>query len=556
VKLWAIPLGLVLLTAAVAEARPVIFYRGVVNAGSFLTPGLPNGSIARGSIFSLFGRELGPQDPATVSEFPLNTSLGGAEVEVCRDDDCRAALPLFVSAGQVNAVMPSDAPLGDGLVRVIVDGERGPPHRIRVVESSFGVFSVNTTGYGPGVIQNVETSTDRPINSTVRTARPGQIVVLWGTGLGPGLNADNVPAQQGDLPVGVEVFVGGVAVTDIRYKGRTSCCSGVDQIIFELPANTPRGCYVPVTVRLNGMVVSNTVTLAVSDDAGPCRDDFNPVGSAMRRGDRMALLLPSRIDALTDVLVAEPTNVVTDWFYASIRDEPGGEFFFNPLYSLPPIGSCTTFGSKGDDTGLAWIGRWTQGGEALDAGQALALVSGGEQREINSLPAAADIFARLVGRDAAAGFGESLIFNSGGTAALPGGADVGPINAAFGALRGVDWLDRDELRTVDRTGSVTVRWSGRDETADLVLIIGAARHEALNAGGQFLCVAEPNSGALTVPAHVVQALPESPERAFDAPAEIMAVNANLRNPVQVESEGLDAVYVVSSVARLKTVVVE
>lgn len=258
--------------------------------------------------------------------------------------------------------MPSDAPLGDGIVRVIVDGVRGPPHRIRVVESSFGIFSVSSAGYGPGVIQNVATSTDRPLNSTVRTAQPGRLVVLWGTGLGPGLNADNVAAQQGDLPVEVEVFVGGVAVSNILYRGRTGCCSGVDQIIFEWPADTPLGCYVPVAVRLDRSVVSNTVTLGVSDDGGPCSDDFNPVGSAMRRGDRIALRLPGRVDARADVSLAKPTDVVTDCSCASVRDEPGGELFFNSLYSLPPGGRVHSLRRQGrrDRSGLD---------RALDAGR-------------------------------------------------------------------------------------------------------------------------------------------------------------------------------------------
>jgi len=34
-----------------------------------------------------------------------------------------------------------------------------------------------------------------------------------------------------------------------RDRGRTPCCAGLDQIVFTLPADTPNGCYVPVTVR-------------------------------------------------------------------------------------------------------------------------------------------------------------------------------------------------------------------------------------------------------------------------------------------------------------------
>lgn len=135
----------------------------------------------------------------------------------------------------------------------------------------------------------------------------------------------------------------------------------------------------------------------------------------------------------------------------------------------PPAGVCTAYGGKGDETGLAWIGRWTRGGQTLDAGQALTLVSGGERREIERLAAAADVFARLVGADAAAAFPDPLIFDSDSTATPPGGADAGSIHTAFGDLRGVDWLDRDRLRIVERAGTLSVRWSGGEAGSDSVL---------------------------------------------------------------------------------------
>lgn len=43
-----------LLTAMVAPAQ-FINYRGVVNAASFTPPGVSNGSIGQGSVFSIFG---------------------------------------------------------------------------------------------------------------------------------------------------------------------------------------------------------------------------------------------------------------------------------------------------------------------------------------------------------------------------------------------------------------------------------------------------------------------------------------------------------------------
>jgi uncharacterized protein (TIGR03437 family) len=116
---------LLALGAGAAHAQPFIFYRGIVNAASFAPQGLPNRSIARGSIFSIFGRNLGPAQGATVSEFPLGTNFQGVSIEVCQNANCVAALPLFVSAAQVNAIMPSNAPLGAVSVRVTFNGQAG-----------------------------------------------------------------------------------------------------------------------------------------------------------------------------------------------------------------------------------------------------------------------------------------------------------------------------------------------------------------------------------------------------------------------------------------------
>jgi|CZKS01.1.fsa_nt_gi hypothetical protein len=43
-----------------SSAQPLIAPRGIVNGASFMAPGLPAGSIAQGSLFTIFGIRLGP----------------------------------------------------------------------------------------------------------------------------------------------------------------------------------------------------------------------------------------------------------------------------------------------------------------------------------------------------------------------------------------------------------------------------------------------------------------------------------------------------------------
>ena len=55
---------------------------------------------------------------------------------------------------------------------------------ISVVPSAFGIFARNEAGSGPGVVQNYISATDQPLNAPIGPARPGQVMILWGTGLG------------------------------------------------------------------------------------------------------------------------------------------------------------------------------------------------------------------------------------------------------------------------------------------------------------------------------------------------------------------------------------
>jgi uncharacterized protein (TIGR03437 family) len=157
--------------------------------------------------------------------------------------------------------MPSNAPLGAVSLRVTNNNFRSNAVPVNVVGSAFGIFISTGTGQGPGSIQNYS-STAVPLNGLNAPAAANQLEILYGVGLGPGLGPDNSAPTPGNLPTQTEVFVGGVSAP-VTYSGRTSCCSGIDQINFTVPAGAPSGCWVPVVVRTQGTIVSNTVTMAI-----------------------------------------------------------------------------------------------------------------------------------------------------------------------------------------------------------------------------------------------------------------------------------------------------
>lgn len=504
---WAVCLCFLALTAVPAPAAPFIFYRGVLNAASFVPPGLSNGSIARGSIFSVFGRGLGPAQAAQVSAFPLGTELAGVSIEVCQGRSCVAAIPLFVRADQINAIMPSNAPLGQVSMRVTFEEEAGNWLAVRVVQASLGVFAVNSGGFGPGVLQNFISQTEQPINSAVATARPGQVVTMWGTGLGPGLNADQEAPQPGGLPVSVEIWVGGAPATNILYAGRTPCCAGVDQIVFEIPAAAPNGCYVPVEARVNGTVVSNTVSMAIASGRDSCSDPGSDVMSALRSGGRTGLVTLLRQTQYHES--PDPYSVIEkDIATGEFREDAGGPFTYHPDWALPPVGSCITHSARG-----ANIDHVPQPGtaatiRALDAGETLAVQGGGGAIPVPKRDGRPHAYLKLAGARFENSASSTLIQGAGSPVTVSGGGgpDVGAFAATVPAPPAINWTNRTQLVEIDRDDPLTLRWSGTPPDA-LVWIWGGVSDFPTDSTTTFSCLALGGAGAFTVPEQALMRLP-------------------------------------------------
>src|SRR3989338_261164 len=179
---------------------------------------------------------------------------------------------LYVTATQVAAVLPSSTPVWSGTLRVSFNGHASSPAPITVVRSSFGTFTLNQAGSGPGVIQNYNSATDAPVNTIAVAARPGQAVILWGTGLGPVSGNEAAGPLPGELTsINVKVWVGVLEAT-VTYRGRSECCVGIDQIKFIMPAGVT-GCYVPVAVQIEN-VISNYASMSVSSTGSVCSDPY------------------------------------------------------------------------------------------------------------------------------------------------------------------------------------------------------------------------------------------------------------------------------------------
>ncbi len=525
---------------------PAVTRGAIVNAASFTSSALPNGSIARGAIFSIFGNNIGPTALQQPARFPLETTLGCVSVRITQGSSSVDGIPLAAIAGQVNAIMPSNAPLGEGTITVTFNGRTSAAVPVKIVAASFGAFTVNQNGMGPAIIQNFVSPTEQPINSPQRPARPLQVVILWGTGLGAISAPDNVAPPAGDLPTAVEILVGG-KIANKLYSGRGPCCAGLDQVVFEVPPDAPLGCYVPVLVRAGG-ITSNTVTMAISSDPSRCTDAANPL-SRFSSGGKVGAVQLVRVNARLQLDATSGfTNLDADLGAAAFTETRGGEFSYNPLTSLPPVGTCAVFSAGGVDLSGLLRGQLPNvSGEAriLNAGTPLQ-VSG--PRGAKLIPRSTDFnglyFNIIGGAVPLLGPPQPPYLEPGDyTVTGPGGPDVGAFTASLRVPAALTWTNRDQLVQVTRSGGVTLNWSGGDAASQGITILGGNLDNQSSAGAVFVCFADLRSGSFNVPTSILSSLPPSNLVQPDQTVGFLAIGAGPSGEVSTfTATGLDAGY--------------
>ena len=249
-----------------AAGPPEVLYKGVVNAAGFeQVPG-----IAAGTLVSLFGSQLAPSVEGAVS-IPLPRELVSTSVKVNGID----APLIFVSAGQINFQVPFEVPEGNGLVQVTREGQAGNTISATVLNRSPGIFRLNIGEYG--VIVNASQGNFpippavAPAGINAAPARPGDVLVIYATGLGPvtpqvgtGEAASASPLNRSvDVPfVNFSQSPFGLVGTP-SFSGMAPGFVGLFQINVALPQNLGTNPRTPITLEFGDGRRSNTVDVAV-----------------------------------------------------------------------------------------------------------------------------------------------------------------------------------------------------------------------------------------------------------------------------------------------------
>lgn len=492
---------LLLLAAALpafSQDAPFVFRGGVVNAASFTSNELPGGGIARGSIFTIFGRRLGPATPTQVSAFPLGKQLAGVSINLRKGTTQLSAIPLFVLDSQINAILPSATPLGDISLQVSFNGQSSNWVPVHVVDHAPGVFTATGLGRGWAIFQNFVSPANQPLNSGTTAATPGQAGTLWLTGSGAIDGADGDTPPVGDLPYNVEIFIGGRPVTRKLYSGRAPAISGLDQYVFFIPDDAPTGCFVPVYVRVAG-AVSNSTTMAIMPQGGTCSDAHNPIAAALVKGGKIVHGLLFRGSTNAGEFAGIDLSFSIDKAAVRTMEERGGPFAFDPFLAMPPQGTCTSYSMSGNilTTGF----QMSSGGRALDLGTLSANLA---DRNVALTALQPGLFNTILGGGYPTG---PPLFLGSGTPSLraSGGADGRSFDVPVAPGPTLGSPNLDALTTIGRASASSVSWTAQSGVS--AFLAGGVYDQPANSSGLFLCVSAPGASTLRVPDYVLSNLP-------------------------------------------------
>jgi uncharacterized protein (TIGR03437 family) len=241
-----------------APAGPPVI-TGVVNGASFQTPIVPN------SWATITGSNLAAVTDTWANAIvngKLPTVLDGVSVTV----GGKPAYLYYISAGQLNIVVP-DIPAGQTQVTVTT------------AAGTSSAFTVTAATYGPAFFlwpNNQAVATRQNFSLAVKdgtfagattiAAKPGDVIILWGTGFGPTNPAAPVGIQLPSDQVFSTSTAANVTINNVPATVfGTALAPGfaaLYQIAIQVPDSTPDGEW-PVIVSIGGVKSPTGVVLSV-----------------------------------------------------------------------------------------------------------------------------------------------------------------------------------------------------------------------------------------------------------------------------------------------------
>jgi uncharacterized protein (TIGR03437 family) len=236
---------------ALASVKPVFSASGVVSAAASV-PGL-----TPGAWLAIYGQNLAGTsanwDHADFSSGKLPTSLESVSVTI----DGKAAAVYFVKPTQIVVQVPDDANVGPVPVIVSSGGVASDPVMVNMSAVAPSFFTFDGTHIAATHADNTPITQASP-------AKPGEIIVMYGTGFGP----TNPPTQAGVLvssahpidPMSTLAISINDTPAEIAFAGITAV--GLYQFNLTVPATVPDGD-AKVLATINGVQTQDGAFIVV-----------------------------------------------------------------------------------------------------------------------------------------------------------------------------------------------------------------------------------------------------------------------------------------------------
>jgi len=244
------------LSLASPDAPAIAPSGGVVNGASFL-PG-----IGAGSWITISGINLAAKpDSWTVVDGVLPTMIDGVSVLV----GGQPAYVEYVSPTQINALAP-DIPAGTVPVTVTTATGTSQPVNAQLSAESPAFFLWGTYAVATHQDFSLAVKNGTFPGTTTVPAAPGDVIILWATGLGPtspaapaGMVTPSTATYNTANTVSVKV---GTATATVYGAALAPAYAGLYQIAIQIPASLANGDY-PVVATVNGTSSPSTTLITV-----------------------------------------------------------------------------------------------------------------------------------------------------------------------------------------------------------------------------------------------------------------------------------------------------
>lgn len=487
---------LCLMPLSALMAQPVV--RGVLNAA--------NGDltqIARGSFMSIYGQNFGNQ-AGPVTAYPLPTTLGDTQVNIKPSGGTKTyqAFLDFVSPGQINAILPSAVPAGEALLTVTVNNVTSTAARITVAENSFGIFTINSQPAGLAIAQNYESPTSVPLNLYTNPARPGQTLILWGTGLGPyTAGPDNQAPEAGNIVNNAKVVLNGTEI-EPSYAGRAPGIAGVDQINFTIPADTeiPDGCSIEVQVTIGAIGQNGSATIAKSSNGSVCQHPFGLSSDQLN-----TLQFGGTIQAAVAILdrgvssLAPGVNIVAEKgvFYIQKFTANGSPVTFQgfPYALSQSAGACTVIHSSGAASSVDFADYLNVNGSGASTPNAGKITLAGPGGNFDLTFSQVTLFNGMTPQTAG-------LVDGNWTLSGAGGRDVSAFSVPFTLSN--QFAVPNLPASITKGQPLTLNWTGGGASDQVRIVINGLIFSGTTAF--VMCTAAAKDGTFTVPGSFTQQL--------------------------------------------------